>query len=142
MNIKERIKADILTATKAKDNATKNTLKVVLGEVDTQEGRGKNLTEEQIYGVIRKVLQGIEEMLTYKPGDAVLMQEKDTLSKLLPVQLGREDILDKLINKVDEIKNAKADGQATGIAMKYFKENKLVVDGTLVADIVKQLRNP
>jgi hypothetical protein len=69
------------------------------------------------------------------------MQEKDTLSKLLPVQLDREDILDKLINKVDEIINAKADGQATGIAMKYFKENKLVVDGTLVADIVKQLRN-
>jgi uncharacterized protein YqeY len=142
MTIKERIKADILAATKAKDNATKNTLKVVLGEVDTQEGRGKTLTDEQIYGVIRKVLQGVEEMLTYKPGDAVLMQEKATLSKLLPVQFDREDILDKLIDKVDEIKNAKSDGQATGIAMKYFKENKLVVDGTLMAEIVKQLRNP
>ena len=81
-------------------------------------------------------------MLTYKPGDTVLMQEKTTLSKLLPVQLDRKDILDKLINKVEEIKNAKADGQATGIAMKYFKENKLVVDGTLVADVIKQLRNP
>lgn len=142
MTLKERIKADILTATKAKDNATKNILKVVLGEVDTQEGRGKTLTDEQIYGVIRKVLQGVEEMLIYKPGDAVLMQEKAILSKLLPVQLDREDILDKLIDKVDEIKNAKSDGQATGIAMKYFKENKLVVDGTLMAEIVKQLRNP
>lgn len=142
MTLKERIKADILTATKAKDNATKNTLKVVLGEVDTQEGRGKTLTDEQIYGVIRKVLQGVEEMLTYKPGDTALLQEKTTLSKLLPAQLNRDDILDKLIDKVDEIKNAKADGQATGIAMKYFKENKLVVDGTLVADVIKQLRNP
>lgn len=142
MTIKDRIKADILAATKAKDNVTKNTLKVVIGEVDTQEGRGKNLTDEQIYGVIRKVLQGVEEMLTYKPADAVLTQEKATLSKLLPSQLGREDIMNELINKVDEIKNAKGDGQATGIAMKYFKENKLVVDGTLVADVVKQLRNP
>jgi uncharacterized protein YqeY len=142
MTIKERIKADILTATKARDNVTKNTLKVVLGEVDTQEGRGKTLTDEQVYGIVRKVLQGIEEMLTYKPGDTALLQEKTTLSKLLPAQLNRDDILDKLIDKVDEIVNAKADGQATGIAMKYFKENKLVVDGTLVADVIKQLRNP
>jgi len=44
MTIKESIKADILTATKIKDNTTKNILKVVLGEIDTQEGRGKTLT--------------------------------------------------------------------------------------------------
>jgi len=142
MTVKDLIKADILIATKAKNSNTKNILKVVLGEIDTHEGRGKNLTDDQIYGVVKKVLQGVEEMLTYKPGDAVLLQEKAILSNLLPTQLGRDDILDKLINKIDEIKNAKADGQATGVAMKYFKENKLVVDGTLVADVVKQLRNP
>jgi hypothetical protein len=140
MTLKDRIKASILTAVKAKDDVAKNILKVVLGEIDTQEGRGKDLTDEQIYTIVRKTLQGIEEMLTYKPGNAVLLGEKAILTALVPTQLSREDIIAELTPKLEELKGAKADGQATGIAMKHFKANKRDVDGTLVAEIVKQLR--
>jgi hypothetical protein len=47
-----------------------------------------------------------------------------------------------LASKVDELKLAKSDGQATGIAMKFFKEAKLLVDGNTVTEVVKSIRQP
>lgn len=141
MTIKEKIKNDILVATKNKDDSTKNILKVVLGDINTQEGRGLTLTDEQIYNTIRKILQGVEEMLTYKPNDTTLLKEKTILSNLVPNQLTKSDIIAELSPKLEELKNAKSDGQATGIAVKFFKENKKSVDGTLVGTVVKELRN-
>lgn len=140
MTIKERIKSDIIAATKAKEDAAKNILRVILGEIDTQEGRGKILTDEQICSIIRKTLQGVEEMLTYRPENVDLQKEKSVLVNLVPTQLSREDIINELTPKLAELKSAKADGQATGIAMKFFKENKKNVDGTLVAEVVKSIR--
>jgi uncharacterized protein YqeY len=139
---KEKIRSNIATATKLKKEPAKNVLKVVLGEIDTQEARlSRDLTDEEVYKVIRKTLQGIEEMLQYKPGDVNLEIEKVTLEHLLPKKLDYMDILLELSPKIEELKQAKSDGQATGIAMKLLKEKKLLVEGNDVAQVVKGIRN-
>lgn len=141
MSLKLKIKEQIVIATKAKKEHTKNVLKVVLGDIDMQEVRNKNdLTDGEIIKIVRKTLQGVEEMLSYKSGDIGLEEEKAVLSSLLPKQLSKEDVLAALGSKVEEIKSAKSDGQATGLAMKHFKESKLSVDGTLVAEVIKDIR--
>lgn len=114
-------------------------LKVVLGEIETQEGRsGKQLPDPDIHKIVRKTLQGIDEMLTYKPGDCGLSREKLTLTNLLPSQLDKMDILIELSFVVDDIKSAKSDGQAIGIAMKHLKGK--AVDGKDVANVVNGIR--
>lgn len=142
--LKEEIRKQITAATKSRNDTVKNVLKVVLGDVDTQEARNKKeLNDDEVCKIVKKVLQGIEEMLKYKVGDNKLEEEKVTLTQLLPKQLDSSDIfaLLKLANKFEELKNAKSDGQATGIAMKFLKEGKQLVDGTEVALVVKEIRD-
>lgn len=141
MTLKETIRKQILEAAKARMDDQKNVLKVILGEIDTQESRtGKPLTDDECCRVIRKTLQGIDEMLGYKPNDAKLETEKVCLSALLPKQLDEAAILASLSAKIEEIKTAKSEGQATGIAMKSCKEQGLAVDGNLVKKVVLEIR--
>lgn len=142
MSLKEKIRSQINAAIKERREVEKNVLRVVLGEVDSMEARNsKVFSDDEISKVIRKILQGVEEMLQYKKDDPKLLEEKNILNALLPQQLGVQELKNKLEAKLSEIKNAKSDGQATGIAMKFFKEEKLSVDGNLVATIVKELRS-
>lgn len=119
----------------------KSVLKVVLGEIELQESRnGKQLTDDDCYRVIRKTLQGVEEMLTYKPNDPKFEAEKTTLQALLPKEMSIHDLKVSLTAKTEEIRAAKSDGQATGIAMKFFKENNIPVDGNAVKKVVTEIR--
>lgn len=142
MTLKEVIRKKITEATKARMETQKNVLKVVLGEIDTQESRnGKPFSDEDCCRVIKKTLQGIEEMLQYRPNDVKYETEKTTLKDLLPKELGVDDIKLALASKFDDLKAAKSDGQATGIAMKSLKELNLIVDGNLVKNIICEIRN-
>jgi uncharacterized protein len=142
MSLKENIRSLILTATKMKQESAKNVLKVVLGEIELQESRMKKdaIPDEEIYKIIRKTLQGIDEMIGYKPTDEGLKIEKKTLDDLMPKQLNCADLALNLTCKAEELRAAKSDGQATGIAMKFLKEGKHLVDGAEVAKVVKTIR--
>jgi uncharacterized protein YqeY len=141
MSLKETIRKQIVETTKLRMEAQKNVLKVVLGEIETQESRqGKQFTDEDCCRVVRKTLQGVEEMLQYKPNDPKFEAEKATLKDLLPKEFGAEDLKAALSSKIDELKAAKSDGQATGIAMKFFKERNMIVDGNLVKKVVAEIR--
>lgn len=119
----------------------KNVLKVILGEMDLQASRsGKELTDDDGYRIIRKTLQGVEEMLGYKPNDPKFETEKATLQALLPQEMSLHDLKVSLTARAEEIRAAKSDGQATGIAMKFFKENKIPVDGNTVKKVVAEIR--
>lgn len=142
MSLQETIRKEIVQTTKMKMEAQKNVLKVVLGEMDLQASRsGKQLTDDDGYRIIRKTLQGIEEMLTYKPNDPKFEAEKATLKALLPKEVSIYDLKVSLTAKTEEIRTAKSDGQATGIAMKFFKENNISVDGNVVKKVVSEIRS-
>jgi uncharacterized protein YqeY len=144
MSLFDTIRAQILSATKAKDEVCKNILKVVLGEIHTMESRtGIKLKDEEIHKVIKKTVEGIDETLKYvKEGENYnkLVAEKQILSNLLPQYLSKEAVLAVLNEIVIDLKAAKSDGQATGVAMKLIKEKKLSVDGKVVSEAVKEIR--
>lgn len=149
MSLKDTIRNQIVEATKNRKDSQKNVLKVILGEIDTQESRANPklglthpaaLADVEIHKIIKKTLQGIEEMLQYKPGDEGLQVEKATLQALLPPEMSLYNLKVSLTAKAEEIRAAKSEGQATGIAMKFFKENNIGVDGAVVKKIIAEMR--
>lgn len=142
MTLKKTLRSQIVTATKLKRTASKNVLKVVLGEIETQESRnGKELSMDESYKVVRKTLQGVEEMLQYKPNDPQFEEEKFCLNELLPKQLDSVGIAFALAGDMNPLMLAKSDGQAIGIAMKSLKQQNASVDGNLVKEVVTKMRN-
>jgi len=139
--IKEEIRTQILAATKSKLEVQKNVLKVVLGEIDTQESRSnKPFTDDDCIRTVKKVLQGVEEMLTYS-NEAKFQVERDTLKALLPKEITLDDLKAILASKVDDLRVAKNEGQAMGMAMKFLKEKGIVADGNLVKKFVTDTRS-
>ncbi len=69
-----------------------------------------------------------------------LGQENAYLETLLPRTLDRDAIRKELAPVAAELKAAKSDGQATGLAIKHLKQKGLAVLGEDVSAAVKQLR--
>jgi hypothetical protein len=59
---------------------------------------------------------------------------------LLPQTLSEVEVMDCLEPLEADIMSVKSDGQATGIAMKFFKERGAQVDGKIVTGVVKNIR--
>jgi len=138
------IKAKVTAAMKSGDTVTRDILRLALGEIQTAEARKQApVTEEEATASVRKLIKSNEETMGLSTGDAVaaLKKEIEILSALLPKQLSVEDILTALAPVKDAIVAAKADGQATGVAMKHLKSVNANVNGTDVGVAVKQLRS-
>lgn len=131
----------------------RNFLRLIKGELQMAEVRqNKPLTDEQQAGVLKKILKSNEETIDtlanqYEvsggadPRVLPLIEENNLIRGFLPKEATPEEIIAALASVTEQIKNAKNDGQATGVAMKTLKEVKLVVDGNIVKDIVAGLRN-
>lgn len=154
MNLYEAIRSQLTTSIKEKNEIKKSILRVVLGDLSTSKSRsGKKASEDDIKRVIKKLIEGNLETLQYAKGNNPeladkLVAENVILNSFLPKTLSRDEIKDKLealrpmssTMVLFNIFNAKSDGQATGVAIKYFKEQGLDVDGTDVATVVKEMR--
>ena len=137
------IKAKITTAMKSGDTVTRDILRLALGEIQTAEARKQAaVSEEEATAAVRKLIKSNEETMGLSTGDAVttLKKEIDILSALLPKQLSVDDIVTALAPVRDAIALAKADGQATGVAMKHLKSISANVNGNDVGAAVKRLR--
>lgn len=164
MSFTETLRSELLSAMKAKDENKKDVLRVVLGEVETTESRsGVRLPEDKVQAILRKLIESNEETIRLSnPANASLasdetslslmivnLREQNTyLSSLLPKRLTKEEILSKLNEPTastvvvnTDILSAKSEGQAIGLAMKFFKTANLAVDGNLVKEVVIELRN-
>jgi len=142
--ILDDLKKRIADAVKGGDTVARDLLRLALGEVQTAEAR-KNapLSDEEVAASLRKLVKSNEETLALTgEGDraVTLRREIDVLSSLLPKQLDAAEIVRLLTPKHEEIRAAKADGQATGIAMKHLKASGAAVNGAEVAVAVKTIR--
>jgi len=121
-------------------------LQVILGEVSTQQARsGKELSDEQVENVIRGLVTKNDESLALIAGkgmaqEAGLREENVFLNSLLPTVLTVDEIKVALTDLTEQIKTAKNDGMATGLAMKFLKPKGLKVLGDDVKKAVEQLR--
>jgi uncharacterized protein YqeY len=139
----ERIKADMLAALKAGRTVEKEILRVALGEIQTVEARKGALSEDEVAGVVRKLVKSNRETLELSTSEeqrATLGDEIRILEALLPKGLDEDGLRAALAAVLPAIRAAGNDGQATGIAMKTLKPLGVPVDGKLVGEIVKKLR--
>jgi uncharacterized protein len=140
----DELKARIKQAMRDKNDTEKEVLRVVLGEIQTEEHRtGKDATDEEAMAYIRKLIKSNDETLKVAKDEvqrATLEKENDILKGFLPASLSPEQIAQALIPVMEAIKGAKSDGQATGVAMKELKKAGAVVDGKDVALAIKTMR--
>lgn len=140
----DTIKSQIKDAMRAKDTATRDLLKVVLGDLQLNETRkGSALTDEEAQKDIKKVIKGNREMMAAVDDPEVTQRmewEIGVLEQLLPQTLSVEQIVAALEPVADAVKAAGNDGQATGVAMKHLKSSGAEVEGKDVAAAVRQLR--
>jgi uncharacterized protein YqeY len=149
MSLKETVRQKFEEAKRGSHREEKNLLSVILGDISTAEARsGKELPEAEVEKLLRKMLESNTETLTQlkshnradDPQVAVLEREITFLKSLLPQTLSADAIAKALEAVRAEIRNAKNDGQATGLAMKHLKGLSLNAQGQDVAAVVKQIR--
>ena len=144
------LQAQLREAMKAKNDLARDLLRVILGEVSTRRARtGKEPGEEEIHGIIRALITNNSETRkeleqrgqTAHEAYARLAQENVYLESLLPKTLDVAAIRNALEPIAAELKGAKNDGQATGLAVKHLKQKGLAALGADVAAAVKQVRS-
>jgi uncharacterized protein YqeY len=143
------LQARLQDAMKSKNDLAKDLLRVILGEVSTRRARaGKEPSDEDVHKIIRAMVASNNETRhelekrgqTTHEAYARLASENAYLETLLPRTLDQAAIAKELETIVADLKSAKNDGQATGMAVKYLKQKGLAVQGEDVAAAVKQLR--
>lgn len=124
----------------------KNILKVVLGDIQLKAAGG-TITDEAGHAIVKKLVKGNEETLGHLKGEdprrAQYLGENAVLSSLLPTYLTADQVTAELTSAglVEQVKAAKNEGQATGVAMKHLKGKGLAVEGDEVKKAVTALRS-
>jgi uncharacterized protein YqeY len=144
MTIVEQIKDRIKVCMKARQSSEVTVLRTVLGEIQLRESReAKELTDEDVEKVFRKFKDGSEELLkAVASTSSVASSIKDEIAvydSFLPQTLSVEEII-ALLN-ADQIKSAKADGPAMGMAMGTLKKAGHKVLGPDVKAAVEKIRS-
>lgn len=137
------IKARMIQAMRASRVVERDILRVTLGEIQAAENRGAVMNDEEAQKIVRKLIKSNQETLAVidRPDSrAKLEEENAVLESLLPKRLSAAEIRAALDAVATEIRAAKSEGQATGVAMKHLKAGGAAVDGKDVADAVKQIR--
>ena len=133
--------------TDPKEEKTRDVLRVVLADVDAlRMGKGQGgrpVTDEQVSAIMRRVIQGNEETMLAiaRLATQKLREENEILASFLPIEPTVEEIMAKLDPIAADLRAAKGDGQATGLAVKTLKQAGLTISGDKVANLVKQIRS-
>lgn len=130
-NLKKRISDDFMKAFKAKDMDKKNFLGVVKGEIQLQEGRGVESTDENVLKVLKKIEKSLKQTNTEESN-----KELSYIIDYLPQQMNEEEIRKIICNYISSgIGNI---GQIMGA---FNKEHKGKADNKVVSEIAKSMLN-
>ncbi len=131
MNLQELIKKDLVIAMKAKDESRKDTIRVILGEFARSDK--KEFTDEEVIGVLKKLLKSEMEMLDRK-GESV-SDFIGVIEGYLPRKASRVEVVAWIEDNVDftQYKNKM---QAMGPIMKHFGA---MADGNEIKRILQEL---
>lgn len=115
MRLQEVIKKDLVGAMKAKDDGRKEAIRVILGEF-SRFGK-KELTDEEVIGVLKKLLKSEKELLSRK-GETV-SDFIDIVEGYLPQMASREEVVAWIDANID-FSQYKNKMQSMGSIMKHF----------------------
>ena len=131
MRLQERIKKDLTAAIKARDEETKETLRVVIGEFGRLEG--KEVSDDDVVKVLGKLIKSEKELLAQK--GAAGSPFITVIEAYLPRMADDDEIRAWIAANVDftAFKNKM---QAMGTIMQHFGSR---ADGNRVKAILQQL---
>ncbi len=145
--LQEKLKTDLKTAMKSKDNTVRDAIRLIMGEYPkltvnitlesgkktTRVKRQEEITDEDLHTIIRSLVKSEKILL-----EAKKETESDYLKLLqfyLPKMAEKSDIL-AWINENIDMASLKNMNQAMGPIMKHFGKT---ADGKMVQEILKEL---
>ena len=148
--LKERLRADLTTAMKARDELRTATLRMVLAAVSAEEVAGKEareLTDEEVQAVLRREAKKRREAAeAFTQGGRTESAERERaegviLDAYLPQQLSDDELNGIVAQAVEEAKAAGAEGpRAMGAVMKIVNPKVAGrAEGGRLAAAVKRL---
>ena len=145
MNFIEKIKLDMHSSMKSKDELDTKVLRVLLAKLkETQINRGKNLTEQECISVIKTLVKQRKEAAEiYKKANRMDLSEKENsenkiLSRYLPKMLTVKEIR-KIVEKIIKENNIKSISQI-GMAMPLImKTGGGGIDGKIANQILRDI---
>jgi uncharacterized protein len=146
--LKDRLRSDLTTSIKARDEVRSSTLRMLLTAITMAEVAGKEqveLTDDQIIGVLSTEAKKRREAATaFDDGGRTEMADKEraelsVLTEYLPQQLSEAEIAD-IVTKAVEQTGAAADGmrgigKVMGVVQPQVKGK---ADGSIVAAEVRR----
>ncbi|MBY0513036.1 MAG: GatB/YqeY domain-containing protein [Gemmataceae bacterium] len=145
MSLHDDLKARVTAAVKGGDTQTRDTLRTVLGEAQAEAvRRAAEVTDDLVLAVVKKAVAGLKETipLARKDGRDTARQEAELalLESLLPKAWDRDAVAAALAAVRDELRAAKTDGQAMGVAMKALKAKGATTNPDDVKAVVAAVR--
>tara|TARA_B100000212_G_C27207312_1_gene461400 strand:- start:261 stop:704 length:444 start_codon:yes stop_codon:yes gene_type:complete len=145
MNFIEKIKLDMHSSMKSKNELDTKVLRVLLAKLkETQINRGKNLTEQECISVIKTLVKQRKEAAEiYKKANRMDLSEKENsenkiLSRYLPKMLTVNEIR-KIVEKIIKENNIKSISQI-GMAMPLImKTGGGGIDGKIANQILRDI---
>ncbi|MDN5746033.1 MAG: GatB/YqeY domain-containing protein [Nocardioidaceae bacterium] len=147
-SLKERLRADLTTAMKARDGLRSSTIRMILTSVANAEVAGKvakELSDDEVLTVLAsEAKRRREAAVAFEEGGraesaAKERAEAEVIADYLPVQLGPEEISAIVTAVVDELGVAGAGGKAMGqVRGKVTPQVKGRADGAAVAAEVRR----
>lgn len=144
MQFLDDVKRQMMAALKGGKTVEKEILRVLIGEITTNEARGTVNSDDDCRAIVRKLVKSNEETLGLTADAAqreVLAREIEVLRVLLPQSLDVEAIVEALSPIRDALRGEANDGKATGLAMKHLKSLSATVEGKEVSAAVRQIRS-
>jgi len=157
MSVKDKIKEKITECMKSGAGFERDTLRTVLGEIQSLETRQGKITDEECERIFIKFRVGVEQNIMilqdlprHEWDMAVLAKMEKEISiydEFIPETMSVDDIVDNMAfdgDIVEVVLKAPSDGAATGMAMKLIKQKSDIfgkVNGKDVAEAVKIFRS-
>lgn len=97
MSLQEQIRSELKGAMKAKDTAKTGAIRILIGEFQRQPD--KELSDDQVVGIIKKLIKSEREMLAASKSDDTSFI--DVLEGYLPKQATEEEVRQWIEDNVD-----------------------------------------
>lgn len=141
-----KIKEDMKNAMRAKDTGTLTMLRIVLGELENKKVELKlkvveELSAEQVEGVLvsqlKKLNQELDGLKSAGRATDKVEAQQDIVKKYLPEQLGEEQLIDIIKQKIDELGVTSPAGQGKLMGA-LSKDLKGKADLGIVSKLVRE----
>lgn len=145
MSLLTKIRENLKDALLARDEGRKSILRVVIGDVQTQEAKQKKeVSDTDIIKIVQRIIKSNEETMAVmdsaNPSFAALKLENEILSVYLPKTMEEAEVRTLLEPLREDIKSAKATGAAMGVAMKVLKPTGKAIENSVVSKVIEEMR--